>query len=93
MSSKQRLVALASGVALVGLSIVAEARDGRAVKQEATAPAATTVMQTEPAEAKAAVGQAAAEQIVQTAACARKVKVVYAGYGESSRAGCPSKAD
>ncbi len=84
MSNKQRWMALVSGVALIGISLVAEARDGRAVKPELPAPSDLS-----PAEAKAAVGQAAAEQIVQAPACARKVKVVYAGYGESDRAGCP----
>ena len=92
MSSTQRLIALASGVALVGLSLVAEARD---VKSSARveAPATTALEANTVLESKAAAGQAAAEQIVQSPACARKVKVVYAGYGESSRAACPTPAN
>ncbi len=75
-----------AGVLTLGL-VSAEARDAKVrspspiVSAEAVAVASTD---------RAEVGQAAAEQIVQTSACGRKVKVVYAGYGEGDRAGCPT---
>ena len=93
MSNKQRVVALVSSVALIGLSLVAEAREAKAPSR---ADGAATIAAVDPAEVlegKAATGQAAAEQIVQAPGCARKVKVVYAGYGEASRAGCPVQAN
>lgn len=96
MSKTQRMIALASGVALVGLSLVAEARDsGAAIAKPApiTVAATETFPAATPADAKAAAGQNAAEQIVQSPACGRKVKVVYAGYGEGNRAGCPSQSN
>lgn len=92
MSNKHLLAALLSGVALVGLSLVAEARDAKAPVR-AEVPAVAAVQPVAALEDKAAAGQAAAEQIVQAPACARKVKVVYAGYGEASRAGCPAQAN
>ena len=73
------------GLALVSAALTvvlgaAQARDAK-VQKPAQAVAAA---------AKAEIGQAAAEQIVEVPACARKVKIVYAGYGEASRASCPT---
>jgi hypothetical protein len=42
------------------------------------------------AAAPASVASTAAPTSEPASACARKVKVVYAGYGEAARAGCPA---
>ena len=93
MFKVSQLVALGAGAAVITLGLAAaEARDGRQARtpepvvQAVSAPAATP-------EEKAELGQAAAEKIVQIPACARKVKVVYSGYGEGDRAACPSPAN
>lgn len=92
MFKVSQLVALGAGAAVITLGLVAaEARDGRpGRKPEPAAPiVAATATQATSVE-KAEVGQAAAEKIVQIPACARKVKVVYSGYGEGDRAACQS---
>ncbi|HEX8167705.1 MAG TPA: hypothetical protein VF601_18195 [Beijerinckiaceae bacterium] len=55
---------------------------------------ATTPAPREAAAAPAAVQAAAAVETPKTAepACARKVKVVYAGYGEGKSSACPAEA-
>lgn len=78
-------VAAAAGIVTIGLA-TAQAGDIKVVRQLANV---APVQAATPAE-KAEVGQAAAERIVQVPACARKVKVVYAGYGERDRASCPT---
>lgn len=83
--------AVGAGVATILLGLAgAEARDSLQstrpdARVAAAAPAST--------DAKAQAGQATAETIVQTPACGRKVKVVYAGYGEGVRPGCPNPAN
>ena len=73
------------GLALISgaLTIVLGAAQARDVKIQKPAQVAVVA-----ATEKAEVGQAAAEKIVEVPACARKVKIVYAGYGEAGRAGC-----
>ncbi len=78
-------IATTAGLLTFGF-VAAEARD---IKVQRRAEPAKIVAVATPAE-KAEVGQAAAERIVHVPACARKVKVVYAGYGEGARASCPT---
>ena len=80
-------ITAAAGIITFGFA-TAEARDVKIQKPEAVKAVAAAAPVT--AVEKAVVGQAAAERIVQIPACARKVKVVYAGYGESDRASCPA---
>lgn len=91
---------LRSTLVLAGLSVLAsgmaEARDIRVVRKtlepvetvaQAT-PAAPIIRDVTPEKLKATIEPAAA-----TPSCARKVKVIYAGYGEANRAEpCPSAA-
>lgn len=94
MFKLSQMIALGAGAAVITLGLAAaEARDGRpARKAEPAATVVATAPQATPEE-KAELGQAAAERIVQIPACARKVKVVYSGYGEGDRAACPAQAN
>ena len=81
-----RLVAatvLLSGVALAG-SAMAKPASGEATLASA-APVSSSVPTTVAVTAPVAV-------VDSTSGCARKVKVVYAGYGEADRAGCAVSA-
>ncbi|MDB5591152.1 hypothetical protein [Enterovirga sp.] len=90
MSRLPEVVVLMLGSALLTVGLAAaEARDGRA--EQGAGPVIETRLQVSPAE-KAQAVQAIAEQIVDGPACGRKVKVVYAGYGEGNRAPCPQPA-
>lgn len=86
-------IALAAAVGAFGL-VAAEARDikiqKKRVEVQTRAPAPAPVV-AEPAK-KVEAGQATAAEIVHTPPCARKVKVVYSGYGEASRANCGAEA-
>lgn len=93
MTKISEMVGLAAlSAALTFGFAAAEARDIKVQRKQA--PVEMTAVAPEPVvdvEQKAEFGQAAAEQIVQAPGC-RKVKVIYAGYGESSRAaGCPAR--
>lgn len=91
-----RAAVLAGGALLLGggsaSALDFKLRTTRAPEQprfEAIAAAVEVPVPGRAAVAKAEQGQAAAEKIVQTPACVRQVKVIYAGYGERDRAaGC-----
>ena len=93
-SSALRTILLTAAALAVGagsaqaLDIKVPARPAPQARFEPVAPAVEVPV----AVAKAEQGQAAAEKIVQIPACARKVKVIYAGYGESDRAACETTA-
>ena len=77
MHSMKSWAALAAGAAVITFGLAAaQARDAR--------PVPPTVDPVEKAEA----AQVTAKKIVAGEPCQRKVKVVYAGYGEGARAGC-----
>ena len=87
---KDILVPAVGAAVLTMVLAAAEARDGRSVRGGAAPATAAAPVAGDATDVRAEAGQAAAEQIVQTPACGRKVKVVYAGYGESSRVACPN---
>lgn len=79
------------GVATVALTLGLAAAQARDVKPAAASPAVTAAAPVVVApEARTDLGQATAEKIVEAAPCAKKIKVVYAGYGEADRA-CASR--
>lgn len=94
MTKISEMVGLAALSAALTLGFAtAEARDIKV--QRKAAPVEMAAAAPEPVaadvEQKAEVGQAAAEKIVLAPGC-RKVKVIYAGYGESDRAAsCPAQ--
>lgn len=79
------VVAISTAILTLGLA-AAQARDVR----PASAPAAVTAEAPAASEARTEIGKATAEKIVEGAPCAKKIKVVYAGYGEANRA-CASR--
>ena len=89
----------AAALVTCGLA-AAEARDvrpSREPKAKVTdtttpAPPAAPAVPESPID-KAETGHVVAERIVQAPQCARKVKVVYAGYGEGDRARCPAETE
>lgn len=76
-----------AGIATAVLTLGFAAAQARDVKP-APAPASVSVdAPSAPAsQERTELGQATAEKIVEVAPCAKKVKVVYAGYGEADRA-------
>ena len=76
---------LAVGVATVVLTLGLAAAQARDVKPTPASSAVTVAPPVAP-ETRTEFGQATAEKIVESAPCAKKIKVVYAGYGEADRA-------
>jgi hypothetical protein len=68
---------LLSGVALAGSAMAKPTAGETAIASAATTSVPTEVAATAPVSVDASAG-----------GCARKVKVVYAGYGEAARASC-----
>jgi hypothetical protein len=75
---------LLGSVVLAG-SAMAKPAGGEVALASAAAPAASV-----PASVAVTASVPASEP---ASACTRKVKVVYAGYGEAARAGCPTSAN
>jgi hypothetical protein len=75
---------LASSVVITGVALAGSAM--AKPLEVASASDVAKVASTAPAAALAAAAPVAASAPV--AACARKVKVIYAGYGEADRASC-----
>lgn len=75
---------------LVGLVIGAEAATGKIAKPASVVKMASGVDPVQAAPASVAVTPVvqASAPVASVPACARKVKVIYAGYGEADRAGC-----
>ena len=93
MTKISEMVGLAALAATLTLGLAtAEARDIKVQRRAAPIEmAAATPQPAVDVEQKAEVGQAAAEKIVLAPGC-RKVKVIYAGYGEGDRAtSCPAQ--
>lgn len=86
-------ITLAAAIGAFGL-VAAEARDIKVQKKQVEIQAKAPQAEPVPAEpaSKVEVGKATATKIVETPPCARKVKVVYSGYGEANRANCAAEA-
>ena len=84
---------LAFAAALVTAGIgIAQANDAVGRARQAADPAGVEIVaSTKVASTKVEAAQATAEQIAQAPTCGRKVKVVYAGYGEGARSDCPTR--
>lgn len=90
-------IASVSSLLVVASLGAAEARDLKVVKRTAPIVAVTTSAKVADAKVLAAVKPVEAaptvvSAIVNVPACARKVKVIYAGYGEADRATCTVSA-
>ena len=83
---------VAAAIVTTTLFSVAEARDIRITRKPAVterAPAAVAIVRDVTPQAKPAAAQASLPvQTTESPACARKVKVIYAGYGEAERVNC-----
>lgn len=76
---------------LMGFAVGADASAAKPARSAANVKVASSVeaIQAAPASVTAPpAAQAAAAPAASVPACARKVKVIYAGYGEADRAGC-----